>query len=447
MSSANTSQKLDKPGVTDEEKHCKHAEAQRKYRGRNLEATREKARERMSRLRENTKPLKARLQRKQLEAEMPKSRDVDATSYRLRKRKFVAEFGETAFHDYYLTHQRLLGVDELPGISRSTARTQKRFLGLQLQKFEAARDESGIGGVCPDSAKPKRDRLLAFTTTIFMVCKAPFYPNRRNYTSDREHDGNSRKSWFLVLPQEDAEHQAVVSGSPILTFPRALRRRLTGRPTAANFTPTGAQRRWEGLEEENEPPALPPLRHFRPHACLRSTTRACSVPANAVRASVKREVRASAKREPPVKDTWRRPRCRSSGKTVRSLPEPPAQAPNAPAVSPLPQPGLDLFCIEPVGVRGFERVPHSTSPSFSPPIPASSRPAAPHLHAGGSASTGVGTQSRRHAELPVLFNNSTRTLYKDAATAVREMGKEDSIQVLEVEDLEEFLSAPPRAAA
>ncbi|KAJ7791103.1 hypothetical protein B0H13DRAFT_1936071 [Mycena leptocephala] len=50
----------------------------------------------------NTKPLKARLQRKQRRGRDAENREV------LRKRKFVAEFGETAFHDYYLTHQRLL---------------------------------------------------------------------------------------------------------------------------------------------------------------------------------------------------------------------------------------------------------------------------------------------------------------------------------------------------
>ncbi|KAJ6542100.1 hypothetical protein DFH09DRAFT_1089429 [Mycena vulgaris] len=84
MSSPNTSEKLDKLAVTNKEKRSKRAETQRKYRERNLEATREKARERMS---------------------------------RLRKRKFVAEFGEDAFFDYYLVHQWLLAVDHLPGVS------------------------------------------------------------------------------------------------------------------------------------------------------------------------------------------------------------------------------------------------------------------------------------------------------------------------------------------
>ncbi|KAJ7894656.1 hypothetical protein B0H14DRAFT_3426685 [Mycena olivaceomarginata] len=65
MSSSTTSRKLDKPALTDEDKRRKHAEAQHKYHEKNLEATREKARERMGRLRKGAKPLKRRLERKQ----------------------------------------------------------------------------------------------------------------------------------------------------------------------------------------------------------------------------------------------------------------------------------------------------------------------------------------------------------------------------------------------
>ncbi|KAJ7767581.1 hypothetical protein B0H14DRAFT_3509787 [Mycena olivaceomarginata] len=65
MSSSTTSRKIDKPALTDEDKRRKHAKAQHKYREKNLEATREKARERMGRLREGAKPLKRRLEQKQ----------------------------------------------------------------------------------------------------------------------------------------------------------------------------------------------------------------------------------------------------------------------------------------------------------------------------------------------------------------------------------------------
>ncbi|KAJ7791102.1 hypothetical protein B0H13DRAFT_2394384 [Mycena leptocephala] len=285
-----------------------------------------------------------------------------------------------------------------------------------------------------------------------MVCKAPFYPNRRNYTSDCEHDGNSRKSWFLVLhaglftKKMDAEHEADVSGSLSSPSARAQRRRLTGRPTAANFTPTGATMTMaKARKRSTSHPALPPLRRFRP--LPRSTTWACSAPANAVRASVKREVRASAKREPPVKDDMeeaKTPLFREDGE-VSPLSRH-ASTQRTCRVSP-PSTTGSISSVSSLSASVGSSASRTAPPLRSlPRYPPSSRPAAPHLHAGGSASTGAGAQSCCHAELPVLFNNSTRTLYKDAATAVREMGKEDSIQVLEVEDRRSFFP-PPRAAA
>ncbi|KAJ7817317.1 hypothetical protein B0H13DRAFT_2379764 [Mycena leptocephala] len=205
----------------------------------------------------------------------------------------------------------------------------------------------------------------------------------------------------------------------------------------------------EGLEEENEPsrPSSPPPFSTPARSAPRSTTRACSAPANAVRAS--------AKREPPVKDDVeeaKTPLFREDGE-VSPLSRPRKRPTHL--VSPrTPGPDASSSRVSPPSTAGSISSVSSLSASVgssasrtAPPLrslpqyPPSSRPAAPHLHAGGSTSAGAGAQSRRHAELPVLFNNSTRTLYKDAATAVREMGKEDSIQVLEVEDLEEFSRA------
>ncbi|KAJ7934750.1 hypothetical protein B0H13DRAFT_2305524 [Mycena leptocephala] len=437
MSSANPSEKLDKPALPMK----RNVASMPRLNASTAEATREKARERMSRLRENTKPLKARLQRKQRRGRDAENREV------LRKRKFVAEFGETAFHDYYLTHQRLLGLDELPGISRQYRKD------IHKKKFEAARDESGIGGVCPDSAKPKRDRLLAFTTTIFMVCKAPFYPNRRNYTSDREHDGNSRKSWFLVLR----------AGLFTKRWMPSIRLTSPALPSSPSATRVEAQAHWaadcrefhphgrdnddgEGSEEENEPsrPSSPPPFSTPARSAPRSTTRACSAPANTVRASVKREAKTPLFREDGEVSPLSRLRKRPTHLVSLRTPGPDASSSR---VSP-PSTAGSISSVSSLSASVGSSASRTAPPLRSlPQYPPSSRPAAPHLHAGGSASAGVGAQSRRHAELPVLFNNSTRTLYKDVATAVREMGKEDSIQVLEVEDLEEFLSVPPRAAA
>ncbi|KAJ7197839.1 hypothetical protein GGX14DRAFT_573991 [Mycena pura] len=408
-----------------------------------------------------------------------------------------------------------------------------------------------------------------------MACKAPFHPNRGNYKTDCEHNGNPRKSWFLVLraglftKKTDAQYQADVSGSPILTF---RMRAEAEAHWAANCREFHLHEREDKGSEEHPRPSspLPPSTPARsalrsaPRSAPRSTTRS----ANAVRASVKRgplvkdkagesktplfqeddgasplsgkvplfreddevsplshtrkrpahsvlpstpgpgptsanavrasdtsanAARGSVKREPPVKG--------KAGESKMSLFREDDASPLSgkvplfredDEVSPLSR-TVPLFReddeVSPLSrtrkrpthlvlpnTPGPDASPsHATPPSadsagsissvsslsasvsssasrFAPPLrslsrcPPSSRPDAPYLHAGSSASTGAGANSSHHPELPVLFNNSTRKLYKDVATAVREMGKKDSIQVLEVEDLEEFLSAPLRAA-
>jgi hypothetical protein len=58
-------------------------------------------------------------------------------------RKFVTEFSETTFHEYYLAHQRLLAVDHLPGISqqyrKDVANAQKEK-GRDAKKKKAKRE-------------------------------------------------------------------------------------------------------------------------------------------------------------------------------------------------------------------------------------------------------------------------------------------------------------------
>ncbi|KAJ7309167.1 hypothetical protein DFH08DRAFT_823595 [Mycena albidolilacea] len=46
--------------------------------------------------------------------------------FRLRKRKFVAKFGEDAFFDFYLPQHNLRGAEHLPGIAVEYAQLQKR---------------------------------------------------------------------------------------------------------------------------------------------------------------------------------------------------------------------------------------------------------------------------------------------------------------------------------
>ncbi|KAJ7191135.1 hypothetical protein GGX14DRAFT_579234 [Mycena pura] len=351
------------------------------------------------------------------------------------------------------------------------------------------------------------DRTV-FTNT-FVACQAPFYPNRGNYKTYREHNGNSRKSWFLVLraglftKRTDAQYQADISGSPVLTFrmreeaeahwaancrePHPHRRddggdqgseeveegkvplfrendevsplsRARELPTHSvsprmpaspgRVSPPGGD---QGSEEDSRPFPPPPF-STPARSGPRSRTRACSTPANAVRNSVKRE--------PPVKDgveEGKVPLFREDDEVsplsrARELPthsRSPRMSASPSRASP-PSTGMSAGSVSSVSSLSASvgsSASRTEPPLRSPRRPPSPRPAATCLHAGGSPSMRARAQSRHHTGLPVLFNNSTRTLYKDAATAVREMGKEDSIQVLELEDLEEFLSSPPRAAA
>jgi hypothetical protein len=45
-------------------------------------------------------------------------------------------------------------------------------------------------------------RLTSFSCLLsdpMSRCALPFFPNKSNYVSDDEHDGNPRKLWYLVL--------------------------------------------------------------------------------------------------------------------------------------------------------------------------------------------------------------------------------------------------------
>ncbi|KAJ7726582.1 hypothetical protein B0H14DRAFT_3519031 [Mycena olivaceomarginata] len=293
------------------------------------------------------------------------------------------------------------------------------------------------------------------------TCLAPFYPNHTNYMMDQEHNGNARKSWFLVLraglftKRTDTEHQADISGAlPSLHLPHARGGGgLLGGKLSQESPP-----QHEGSEEDGSPPPF----------STPARSASCSAPVKAVRTLVKREsralvkrkVRASVKHETPVKDEVEEAKTplfrEDSELAIVAQTQNICQCALSFAVCTwtqrLPHPSLqwDEYGLDLLGVKLSASVGSSASRAV-PPLrslpqhPPSSRPAATHLHAGGSPSTGV--QSRRHAEPPILFNKSTRTLYKDLATAVREMGKGESVQVLEVEDLEEFFSAPSHAAA
>ncbi|KAF8181393.1 hypothetical protein K438DRAFT_1767893 [Mycena galopus ATCC 62051] len=103
--------------TTVEEKHLKrpdslkrHAEAQERYRGKNLEATQAKARERMQRLRAN------RTSDQVLQAsENRRGSDADYNEHQ-RRLRFVAKYGHLHYLDYYCPQYKLQGKRHLAGL-------------------------------------------------------------------------------------------------------------------------------------------------------------------------------------------------------------------------------------------------------------------------------------------------------------------------------------------
>ncbi|KAJ7821715.1 hypothetical protein B0H14DRAFT_3471351 [Mycena olivaceomarginata] len=141
-------------------KHHKHAEAQHRYREKNLETTCEKARQRMQRLRSRA-PRTAESMAKA--AEKHYARDADHREFK-RKRKFMARFGEDAFFDFYLPQHKLRGADFLPGLAREYAQ--------QLEEHDRPVEKGGMKGsqngkhVEKGGKEPKRNKEAGISPNI-----------------------------------------------------------------------------------------------------------------------------------------------------------------------------------------------------------------------------------------------------------------------------------------
>ncbi|KAJ7790882.1 hypothetical protein B0H14DRAFT_2625544 [Mycena olivaceomarginata] len=159
-----------------------HAEAQRKYREKNLEETRAKARDRMRRMRARRTPEeveKASRQRKEGDADY---REFPSR----RRRNFINKYGESHFMNVYLPLYAQLGKKHLPGL-----------------KFAIAIKCDGEKGACYELnpsitlITPLYQHFLLLSS-LPMVCRLSVEHNG-NYKNDSDHDSNTRKFWFLVF--------------------------------------------------------------------------------------------------------------------------------------------------------------------------------------------------------------------------------------------------------
>ncbi|KAJ7866547.1 hypothetical protein B0H14DRAFT_2573283, partial [Mycena olivaceomarginata] len=110
----------------------------------NLGTTREKARQRMQLLRSRA-PCTAESMAKA--AQKHYARDTDHCES-LRKRKFVAKFGEDAFFDFYLPQHKLRGADFLPGLAREYAQ--------YLEKHDWPVEKGGMKGAQQDGKQVEK---------------------------------------------------------------------------------------------------------------------------------------------------------------------------------------------------------------------------------------------------------------------------------------------------
>ncbi|KAJ7115508.1 hypothetical protein C8R43DRAFT_961101 [Mycena crocata] len=98
-------------------------------------------------------------------------------------RKFVAQFGHAAFLEFYYPQYKLHGTPHLPGVC-----------SLWLEAEAAAKKAA-----CDKKSKNKFRKSQIQKSLSLMPCDLPFYPNRVNFVSPKEHDKNRRKYWFLVI--------------------------------------------------------------------------------------------------------------------------------------------------------------------------------------------------------------------------------------------------------
>ncbi|KAJ7140862.1 hypothetical protein C8R44DRAFT_866548 [Mycena epipterygia] len=342
-----------------------------------------------------------------------------------------------------------------------------------------------------------------------MFCDAPFFPNTGNYVDDKEHDGNPRKFWFLVLeiglftkktdadplcqpeeilifftkklalaqwathcrkrhahdgddivpksdPGSESSAEEDNSTSPSrsshsslvpLMRPAAPRGpQILRGANARKTTPVSLKREGSAVKppvstrcgtssphkplpqylDDDDIPACPPASIKREGVPVKRKVvplplyRDDSPPTSAERDSGKRSARA-------VTSTPT-----TGSKHARGRPSP-ALAPWPPR-SPPTSPNSSSLSLSSMSVSSLS----SASTTVVPSDQGTPQKAPRHAASVSSATTGSGTSPSHAAASPsarLLYNNTTRKIYKDAEKAVREMVTTETVQVVECEDV------------
>ncbi|KAJ7112796.1 hypothetical protein C8R43DRAFT_961793 [Mycena crocata] len=175
-----------------------------------LDETRAKARERMAKLRAARTPKQARVAAKKRRREDADYREL------LRARKFRDRYGKDAFFGFYYPQYKLLGQKHLPGLyfgpdeQAELKRVEKEVEKMKRKKGKKSKKgendpQAGPGGIKwlylrnqPRANTNHCPSCLDFPMAARRPTNNEFFPDSRNFVSQKEHDESKRKMYFVV---------------------------------------------------------------------------------------------------------------------------------------------------------------------------------------------------------------------------------------------------------
>ncbi|KAJ7826483.1 hypothetical protein B0H14DRAFT_3467661 [Mycena olivaceomarginata] len=316
------------------------------------------------------------------------------------------------------------------------------------------------------------------------MCDVPFFTNARNYVGFKEHDKNPHKFWFLVLGHglftKKTDADAVAGSSKVLIFftrnearekwaKYCLRRHTHGSdgevvPDSKDGDGASASSDKDGASMRSVSPTLGRQTRVAGAAAhrtpLRTAPKATPPPKRESlddTPPMEMEVDAAPIGKATVGTAALKTGATPSRNANPATPPPAVFSSSVSSVSSIsstsseghllhhPTASKSAVHAPPSPLRFLNRAP-AVSPQMgaSAPLPpatcaptaGSSASAAPRAHAAGSSAQPV-----------FLYNETSRKLYKNAQKALQEIADGDSVQVVDYEDVSQYLSAGRRVGS
>ncbi|KAJ6592089.1 hypothetical protein DFH09DRAFT_1073164 [Mycena vulgaris] len=168
--------------LSDKEKHASHAEAQRRFRERNLDATCAQARQRMQRLCAQPRSPE------EVQQALKKRREADTTDNEL---KFVAKHGHDNFMDYYFPKYTELGQKYLPRLRfedgpAAAKKTMKPTMKEWVRPNSWARSNLEGAWWMPECEVFYQKRLSHFAGNIFLPTNPAKWRHNLKFRSEQK---------------------------------------------------------------------------------------------------------------------------------------------------------------------------------------------------------------------------------------------------------------------